>query len=266
MLGNYALRRNGRHLIKTVKPKLEALAHAPLVNSRVYAFLGMLHSRANRVDQALESLRQATELQEGLTREKPELPDVQRALVNSYIQYSNLLAKTGKAEDSFNALQKAVATGEKLSFAHPENTSYRRLLAQCYRAIGVRLRDAGRVAEGLEQYQKAIELTERNTREAGDMESWSALAFYYSDVGHLELEEANYKVSIEWYQKSNSLLETLAEENPAAPNLKSALASNYINLGVISGRAGESAKEAESYEDGFLWSSLREIRRTRQMH
>ena len=216
-----------------------------------YNFIGNLHARADRTDQALESLRHAIALQEGLIQEKSEVPDVQRALAKSYRDYANLLYKMGKTTESFTALQNAVDTGKRLSFAHPENASYRALLASCYRQLGVQQRNAGRIVEGREQYQKAIELAEINTREDGSVEHWRNLAGLCSDLGHLELNEASYDVSIEWYKKSNSLLEKLVKENPADASLKSELSRNYVNLGVIFGRSGETTKEAKSCEDAI---------------
>jgi tetratricopeptide (TPR) repeat protein len=145
---------------------------------------------------AIESYRQALEIQEKMAQ-----ADARDAETNSRLTYmltdmGEALAKTDQLEKSLECHRRAIEILRKLSAAHSENKIFLSYLTRSFRKNGDALLEAANMSGAIEFYNKALDGDEEMaSADLNNMDVRLALAEDYVRIGQISFMQATSSAS-----------------------------------------------------------------------
>jgi eukaryotic-like serine/threonine-protein kinase len=192
-------------------------------------------------DAALESLRMARRLYEGLLRSEPRSPVYRHELARVEFEMGKALFFNGRRTEAIEATRAAGALERELAREDPAPLEYRRQLAYAENNLGVMFQETGRPPEEIDHFRRAIAAWSELARaEPASAEDRRGLSLSQNNLG------VNLHMGGRWpearaaYEEAIDLLRGLLRLEPSNATYQNDLARALGNFGNLLGQAGQS--------------------------
>jgi tetratricopeptide (TPR) repeat protein len=211
--------------------------------------IGLLQRDTHHPDDALQSLRSALAIEEGLAPADDGAPDRQAARAGIRVVLGKLYRDTGRRDEALLCFRQARDAREELASAYPLVTQYRRELAACLNHLGVMLSQAGQRDKALRLYQRALGIVEDLARSNSSTEQFRAdMAWAHGNIGLTQAADGHAAEAARSFEKSLEILGELSRAHPDDSEYGVALARNHIDLGLVRRTAGDEDAASRSFE------------------
>jgi non-specific serine/threonine protein kinase/serine/threonine-protein kinase len=202
---------------------------------------------------ALETLRRALSLLEGLAREHRDSAAYRRQLGRGHQVLGDALSFSGAMREAMAHYQQALALFDTLSRQDPANAEARRDLATSYLRLGMVLRNtAPRQKGALEHYREGLAIAQ--SLAAADPANYTVrrdVRLAQSGIGLVLLSLGDKDGALEAYVAATAEAEALAADDPGNAQFRQDLMAAYNDLGKAQETLGRLAEAVETYRNAL---------------
>jgi serine/threonine-protein kinase len=223
--------------------------------ANAYFRVGEITKEISSPQQAIESIRSAETIWEGLAADRPKNAEVQGHLAACRLEIGALQEKVGDLQGALNSLSSARATLEPLATRHPEVALFQAKLAECLANIGVIRAKLESTDQALAMLQKAKAIRQQLVeRSPDDIACQMSFAQVVNELGYVFYKRLDYPAALQAFQAVQEICQSLLEQIQSGPKpvrILDWLARSYYNVATIQLRLDQKALALRSLEQSL---------------
>lgn len=196
--------------------------------------IGEAHIRKFDLEAALEQFDASSKLRATLAEVKPDDTEAARTLANSYMNIGTVYKYQGEFDDAIQAMQRAqMIRVSQLEEKKPDNPKLKRDLGMGYYNLATVRQELGNSNRAETHYLQAVKVfSELQIAQPNSIDYNRFLAACQRMLGDL-LKESDPEKSIDYYRRSQKVLESSRSQNPNVVDIAADLSGLYLNLGDL---------------------------------
>ncbi len=215
-----------------------------------HSSLGFLLAGLGKRAEADVEDRRALAIYEKLAADFPAVPEYRQHLATGHNHLGILLADLGKRAEAEAEYRKALAIQVKLVADSPAIPAHRLHLARSHNNLGILLKNLEKRAEAEEEYKKALAIRERLAADFPAVPLYHVeLGASYGSYGSLILDQGRPAASLEWFDLTIRILQSVHGKEPRDVTAKQFLRNGHRNRAVA---YDQLQKPAEAVKDWNL--------------
>jgi eukaryotic-like serine/threonine-protein kinase len=216
--------------------------------ARAHGDSGALLALSGHQAEAERAMRQATDLLEKLTDDRPFVAGYRERLGNALLNLGEVLGRARHYAGAEQAERRAIVHLAKLAADAPSVPIYRSLLSSSHNSHAGILLQIGDHAEAEQACRRAIALDETLASESPSVAEYrNELARHQASLGEILGKSGRHAEAEQACRRAIMLAGTLATESSAAADYQSVLAGSHLALGQILERTARSAEAEQAY-------------------
>ncbi|APW62516.1 serine/threonine-protein kinase [Paludisphaera borealis] len=224
-----------------------------------YHRVGIIRGEIDTPQTALEPLREARAVWDGLLEKAPHDLDLQAKRAQTLIQIGNVLAKIDRPREAMRSLEEAAEVLEVQTGLTPSNSDLLMELAACYSEMSAIQATQEQADGALASLAKAHRVLRRLIDQSpNEILYQRALAEVVNNQGFVSFKRLDYPKALEAFQESQAICLSLVDRAPPGPKPirdLELLGISYYNIGNIQTHDGAFTKALASYDQSIIYRS-----------
>jgi eukaryotic-like serine/threonine-protein kinase len=221
-----------------------------------------IKGRQGKLDEAIDSVERALEIESQLNLEGPESLEPRIALATAHATLGKIQRQNpADLPSAIASYQQSVELREAVTRQHPQLVDQSYQLALELNSLGNLERELGQSASALEHLSRSLHVFERITEMCPGVTVYQeGLGTTSNTTSDLERKHGNQTEALALAEKARKLFDRLVAENPENASYRRDLAQSYNNLGRLQSQAAEIAAPLRSFQRAVdLYESLQEL-------